>query len=271
MPIDSTSFNGSVTPPELVAFVANAVRTGAPFAKALKLLTASHGSVNFPVAAPEAFDWTAEGAPLPVVDLGDDSLAVAIAKLAGTFAVGNETVDDAELPIADLLGQAVAQAMGPSLDDGLLHGAAPPEPAGVLANAPLGPAGDDFREAVILSWGALIDAGSPPDNIVAFATGAAVAAELARTGTTEQPIHPDGAEAMVGPGIRLIAVPSLAEGEVLVADTASTYLVMRKDFAVELSDQPLFTSDQTAVRVKGRFAVAAPTPDKSLRLAQFAS
>jgi hypothetical protein len=34
-----------------------------------------------------------------------------------------------------------------------------------------------------------------------------------------------------------------------------------------MSDQAKFATDQIVMRVKGRFAVACPTPDKSLRRA----
>jgi len=63
----------------------------------------------------------------------------------------------------------------------------------------------------------------------------------------------------------MIAVPSLSLGEILVADRSALYLVLRQDFEAEISPHAGFANDQSLMRIKGRFAVACPTPEKSLR------
>lgn len=263
--ITSAAFDGFVCRDEVTSFFANRAVTGAPFARSLTPMPTDKGSVAFPTAAPTSFDWVSEGAAIPDVDINDDAYVVAVAKLAGLITMSNESVSDADYPLDSMLGKTVADSMGPKLDNGLLFGAGAPAPEGILAVAPEAMGGPDFRSDVIGAWGELVDEGSDPEQIVAFASGAVVAYELARTTTDGVPIHADGDAAMVGPGVRLIAVPQLSGGQVLVVDRSSLFLILRNDFEVTFSDQAKFSTDQVVARVKGRFAVACATPEKSLR------
>lgn len=265
MPISTASFDAAFWPDQIVEAIALGVITGSPFARSLTALPISKGTVSFPRASPSGFDWVAEGSPLPTVDLGDDADVVATCKLAGVFALSNESVDDADVPLGDMLAGAVRDAMSPELDRGLLLGAGGTEPEGVLAVAPEAIGGADYRADLILGWGEMVDAGANPESIVAFASASVVAWELARTTNDGIPLHADGAQAMVGPGIRLVATPTLSSGTTLLVDTSRVFLVVRNDFQVDFSSHERFSNDQQSCRVKARFAVAAPHPAKSLR------
>ena len=267
----SNSFDGFVARDELATFVANAAVTGAPFARALTPLPTSRGGVAIPRANPTGFGWVGEGGLIPDVDVGDDSDVVAVAKIAGLVTMSSEFVDDNELPISDLLATTVADSMGPELDRGLLFGSGGTEPDGVMDVAPETFGGADYRADIIYAWGELVDAGANAETVVAFTSASVIAYELARTTTDGVPIHADGAAAMVGPGIKMIGVPSLSAGETLVADVSRLYLVLRSDFDVQMSDQAKFTTDQIVMRVKGRFAVACPNPGKTIRTITAAS
>lgn len=272
MALDTTNFDRFTARDELSTFVANAAVTGAPFARNLTPLPTSRGGVAIPRANPTGFGWVGEGQAIPSVNMNDDADVVAVAKLAGLVTMSSEFIDDNELPISDLLGQTVADSMGPELDDGLLFGAGAPEPEGVMDAAPEAVGGADFRADVIGAWGELVDAGANAETIVAFASASVIAWELARVSEgSGVPIHQDGAAAMLGPGIRLVPVPTLSAGQTLVADVSRLYLVLRSDFEAEISDQAAFATDQILMRVKGRFAVACPTPGKTLRAITAAS
>lgn len=269
--LTTSSFEGFTARDELSTFVANACVLGSPFARSITPLPTEKGGVAFPTVSPTSFGWVSEGAPIPEIDMGDGADVVAVAKLAGLIEMSNEFLDDNDLPISDLLAKAVADSMGLSLDTGLLFGGGAPEPVGVLASAPEYTGGADWRADVIGAWGSMVDAGANGAAIVAFASASVVAWELARTTTDGVPIHPDGAAPMVGPGIRLIAVPALSAGQTLVADVSGLYLVLRSDFEAKSSEHAGFRNDQAVLRVKGRFACACPTPAKSLRVITSAS
>jgi hypothetical protein len=274
--VSSSSYGGYPFPPDVVAQIFVTILTGAPFAQALTPLPTSSGSVVFPQAAPAGGNWTLEGAALPPVTMNDSALVSTPRKLAALIALSNESLDDSSIPIGDLTGVAIRDSVAPILDDGLLHGTGtPPQPSGILAVATAAANKPDLRQAVIGAWGEIVNAGAPADSVVAFVPPTVLATEWERTGTTGDVIHQDAPDQTLtlGPGIRTVAVPKLAAGttppEILVADVSSLYLVQRDPLVIETSREVYFASDQLALRVKGRFAVACPTPGKSLRKAVF--
>lgn len=279
MSMSTSSFApGGVCPPELVAAIASTVTTGAPFASSLAVVDTDRGSVQFPVAGPTGADWVAEGAAVPTINPGDSTITVAACKLGGIVYASSELLSDAAIDVFGLLGATIRDAMSHQLDDGLLHGdGTAPVPLGLLnpANDLASVEGGTLREACIAAWGDLVANGARPDSITAFANPTDAAIELARE-AAGGPIHPDSAASggfLLGPGVRLVPVNAMDPGEVLVADTSRVYLIRRSDFSVAISRDAVqaFERDQLAMRITGRFNVAAPAPDKSLRIAQIAS
>jgi HK97 family phage major capsid protein len=260
-------------PPDVQNAVWVTVLTGSPFANAIAPLPTSGGSVAFPTAAPTGAAWVGEGQPLPPVTVGDSALISTPRKLAALLSLSNESLEDAVIPIGDLTGQAIRDAMAHQMDDGLLHGnGTAPNPDGILGHATAATGGPDFRQAVIEAWGEIVSAGAPADQVFAFANPATLAAEWGRVGSTGDPIHADSDAGVltIGPGIQTVAVPSLVGGatpEILVADVSSTYLVVRDAMTIEMNDAVYFGSDSIGLRVKVRVACACPTPAKSLRKA----
>jgi hypothetical protein len=274
--VSSSSYGGYPFPPDVVAQIFVTILTGAPFAQALTPLPTSSGSVVFPQAAPAGGNWTLEGSALPAVTMNDAALVSTPRKLAALIALSNESLDDSSIPIGDLTGAAIRDSVAPILDDGLLHGTGtPPQPSGILAVATAAANKPDLRQAIVGCWGELLASGAPADSVVAFVPPTVLATEWERTGTTGDPIHEDAPDQTLtlGPGIRTVAVPKLSASttppEILVADVSSLYLVLREPLVIETSRELYFGSDQLALRVKGRYAVACPTPGKSLRKAVF--
>lgn len=266
-PIHTDAYDGFVARDALAEFVINQLVGGSPFARSLVPMPTERGGIAFPRVSPTGFGWVPEGGSIPEVDVGDDAYIVGLAKLAGIVALSNEMISDEEIPMSSMLGGAIADAMGPELDSGLLIGSGPPEPVGVLAAASGSATRPDFRSAVIRAWGELTDAGADGSSIVAFARGSVIADELARTDLEDSPIYDDNTAPVIGPGVRLIPVPSIAENTILVADVSRMWLVQKGDFEVEASMHTRFTNDETVLRIKGRFGCAVPAPAKTMRLA----
>ena len=274
-PIDTSSFQGTPFPPDVLDAIWLKVLTGSPFAQAIQPLPTSSGSVAFPTAAPAGAAWTKELAPIPEVVMNDDADIVATCKLAGLVSLSNESLDDASIPIGELTGNAIRDSMGPTMDEGLLRGdGVAPNRDGVLAKATPAAAGADFRAAVIAAYGELAGVGAQVTSITCFAHPTVIAAEWSRTSTTGEPLHDDApADALtIGPGIRVIGVPSLGEdpgGDVLVADTSALFLVQREAFTIRSSLGSTGSRNSTRRRSGSRRGSlsAAPTPLKSLRLA----
>jgi HK97 family phage major capsid protein len=267
MPVTRASFDAVPFQPQVVDQISSLLVSGAPFARNLSLFPTSRGSVAWPTASPTGETWLAELAPFPAITINDDSYVVAVAKIGGLVNLSNESIADAVFNIESALGNVLRDTLSADLDNGLLYGLGAPAPNGIVAVATDAAAGADLRSAVINAWGELVGAGANPSSVVAFVNPVTAATEMARTTTDGVPVHPDGAELRVG-SVPLLPVPKLLAADVaLVVDTSATYLVQRDDVTVDLSTEFGFDTDSTALRIKGRFAIAAPTPLKSLRMA----
>jgi HK97 family phage major capsid protein len=267
--ITTASFDAALFQSEVAGFIVNELVSGAPFTNRLTPLVTDRNGVVIGRAAPTGFGWIAEGQTIPTVDLNDSSDVIAVKKLAGIFDLSNESLSDSTMDVAGMLGQVVRDSMAHDLDTGLLLGAGGLEPTGVVARAEEAMPGTSLRSGVINAWGELVDAGAPADRVVAFGSALTLAEELGRETDEGKPVHADGMVPVLGPGIPLVAVPAMEPGDVLVVDVSHVFAIVRADFSVEMDPSAGFRNDTTACRVKGRFAVAAPAPAKSLRIARW--
>ena len=120
-------------------------------------------------------------------------------------------------------------------------------------------AGASLFAAAMTARGELADAGGTASHLAA--SGAALAAADAAADVNGQLIYPSGMAAALG--LTAVTVPGLTPP--LVYDSSRVILVIRNDVQVEYSRDYHFDRDATTMRIKGRFAVAAPAPGKSLR------
>jgi hypothetical protein len=266
MPVVRASFDGVPFQPQVVQQIANLLVTGAPFARRLTMFPTTRGSVAWPTASPVGQTWIAELGAFPTITLNDDSYLAVVAKLGGILTLSNESIGDSVFNIESALSLLLRDTLSASLDDGLLYGAGVPAPNGIVALATASAGGPDLRSSVIGSWGELTAAGADPSAIVAFVNPIAAAGEMGRVTLDGVPVHADGTALRVG-SVELIPTPKMHVDDVLVVDTSAVYLVARDDFSVDLSQDFGFSTDSTALRIKGRFAVAAPAPLRSLRKA----
>ena len=266
--VTRAAWSGAPFPDDVQAQLLAKLLTGSPFAKALQPAPTTRGVVTWPLVSPEGATWLAELQQFPLASLNDDVYTVAAAKLGTIIQLSNESIADASFDLAGAVGRAIADSCGPLVDDAFLYGAAALSPKGVWAAAPEAAEAPDFRSAVITAWGELAGAGSPVESILVATHPTDLASEWSRTTGDGLPLHtdaPSAATLTLGPGIRTLAVPMMHAGDVLAFDASAVFRVARSDFAVELSREAGFATDSVWLRVKGRLAVAAPTPEKSLR------
>jgi len=259
-PVTRASFDATLWPEELRALALKTIIGGAPFAGSLTPVPTSNSKVVFPTVDPTGAAWVAEAASLPDVTLGDDSYIVAVHKLAGTLGIGNESILDTAYDLDGQVGNALVDAFSRQMDLGLLNGTgdANNQPTGVVGVATEIVEATTLLSAAAAAKGAIGDAGGRPDTLaVAYTTAAE---EAARTANGIL-VYPNGLEAAFG--LRIVQVPGLAQP--LVYDSTRVFLVEREDFTVEQSAHAGWQTDTTSLRVKGRFAVAVPSPVKAIR------
>ena len=234
---DRTDFGGELWQPEVVAYMLNTLLSGSPFANALSRYPTGRGAVAFPTAAPEAGDWVAEGAPIPKKQLSPDVDVVATCALKSLHSVTNESLDDTSFPLAQEIGRLLREADGPKI--GFWSAGGRYEPDGVVPKAAAAGEAVDFRQACIRAWSELVAAQAPariprgcsltPSPSVPSGRGSMMQAS---------PIHDDqdaGRPLSLGPGIRVIPVPTLQPADVLACDVASVFFIERDALEMELA------------------------------------
>jgi HK97 family phage major capsid protein len=258
-PVTTASFQGVLHPAD-VARILNLLLSEAPLANILSRYPTSRSTVAFPTAKPDRPSWLAEFDELPVIGLGDAAAIVGVVKLASILLVANEAVSDSSVNITAEFTQLIRDSASTELDRGICYGEGAPEPAGLVAAA-LPAAGDDLGAAITAAIGSMGDAGGQATHLCARPSVLAAARDLRDANGVQ--LHPDG----IGPGYGLaeVGVPELRADDVLVIDKTRTWLIVRNDFQVDQSGDAFFQRDAWALRLRGRFAVAAPDLPKSLR------
>jgi hypothetical protein len=259
--VTRASFGGSLWPPDLTALALKTIVGGAPFADSLNRTPTGTGQVVFPLIDPDGADWVAEGAPLPDVNLNDDKYVIATHKLAGILEFSNESINDTQYDLTGQVGTALVDAFSAQMDTGLLNGTgdANNQPTGVVGVAPTAAASASLLTATANAKGEIGDAGGTPNSLAISYTLAA--SEGSATTVDGALKYPAGLEAALG--LRIVQVPGLATP--LVYDSTRVHLVVRQDFSIEQSEHAAWRTDGMSLRIKGRFAVACPTPNKAIR------
>ena len=259
-PVTTGSFR-SVFHPDQIAQILNLLIGGSPFSGgALTRYPTNRNAVAFPTAKPDRPAWIPEMGPIPVVGLNDDAVIVGVAKLASIILVSNESVGDTSVNLTSELTELMRDSASAELDRGVLYGTGEPEPSGVVAAA-LPAAGADLGAAVTAAIGSIGDMGGVASHIAALPSVLAGARDT--RDSTGQLVYPNGLGAAYG--LTEVGCPGLQAGDVLVVDKARAWLVSRSDFLVDMSQDYAFDRDAVAVRIRGRFAAAAPDVPKSLR------
>ena len=260
-PATTGSFQGTLHPHQ-VAQILNMLVSGSPFSgTALTPYPTNRSAVAFPTAKPDRPAWLGEAEDIPVIGLGDDADIVAVCKLASIVLLCNEGFSDASVNMTaqfgDLLRDSRVDRAGP--------GRARTAPtrrnrAGVVAAAPAA-AGEDMAAALTTAIGSIGDAGGTASHLCARPS--VLATQRNVRDDNGQRLYPEGLGAAFG--LTEVGCPELAAADVLVVARDRAWLIVRNDFLVDTSRDWAFQKDALAVRLRGRFAVAAPVLAKALR------
>ncbi len=256
--LPSTGFRGHLVPVDVQQRIIALIVEQAAFANSIARLPTGSGSVAFPVAKPSGVIWLGELQQFPLMNLNDDAVVVATAKIGGLLDISNEMLSDASINVTAQITTVIRDSLSKQLDQGLLFGEGPPEPQGIVATADEA-AGADLLEAVLTARGSINDAGGAATTLAA--SGAMLAAADGQRDDTGALMFPNGFAAVTG--LTHVTVPELAVP--LVYDRTRLHLVLRDDPIVEVSTDFRWDYDAASVRVKARMAAGCPDPDKSLR------
>ena len=259
--ITTADFNGTPFGPQVIQAVISAIIGGAPFADSLTRQPTSKGKVVWPVVDDvDDPSWVEELGLIPILGIGTDAYVAAVSKLAGIVMLSIESVEDADFSLDTQVRQILQDTFSAKLDRDMFTGAPAPAPSGVIGVAPE-VTGADLELAAITAKAQISTAGGQATHIAVNAT-ALGAVEAARDGIG-RPLYPDAAARFAG----LTTVLAPAATQPLVYDKSRLFLVVRKDFAVDVSREveSAFTRYAMAMRVIGRFGLACPQPARAVR------
>ena len=260
-PMSTTgSFQGTLHPHQ-VAQVLNMLVSGSPFSgTALTPYPTNRSAVAFPTARPDRPAWLGEGEDIPVIGLGDDADIVAVCKLASIVLLSNEGFSDASVNMTAQFGDLLRDSASIELDRGVLYGT---DCAGTARGG--------GRRACCRGRGHgrradhrdRLDRRRGRDRVSPVRPAVRARRAAQRPRRQRAAALPRGARRRVRPGRGRL--PELAPADVLVVARDRAWLITRNDFLVDTSRDWAFQKDALAVRLRGRFAVAAPVLAKALR------
>lgn len=199
-------------------------------------------------------DWVAELEELPS-DSGDaDTVVLTPKKLGDVVSISREAIEDAAVAELDAVGQSMVRGVATKVDATAFsaNAATATAPAGLLSGA-LPSGGTDISiEGVVGAVGVVQAAGGTPSAIYLNPAALTELRLAALTGgylLTANPVAP-GIEGIAG--ATFFPTPGIAPKKVLVADARYILVAVRRDAAVDFSQEALFTQDAVAARVTMR-------------------
>lgn len=261
--VTTRSFGGFLTfRPDTIARIVSVIVGGAPFSASLTRQPTARASVTFPVVTDtDDPDWVPEMGTIPLLDMDTEAYNVAAHKLAGIVLASLEAVHDEDWPIEKQVEQVMRDTFSAKLDRDLIGGDGEnATPRGVLAVAPE-TAGADLELAAIAAQAQIGQDGGTASHI---ALNPLILGQIkSARDQIGRPLYPDADTTFAG----LSTVTAPAAAQPLVYDAKRAFLIVRKDFTMDMSNDygPAYERYAVALRLTGRFTVAVPTPNNSIR------
>ena len=239
----------------------SAIVGGAPFSRACTPLPTQRHSVAFGMLDPLDPAWIAELDAIPDLAGTQGTYEAAVSKLAGTILISQESINDTDFPVTAATEQVLQDTFSHKLDKDLIGAAGPaPIPTRLLSVAAAAD-GTDIELAAVKAKADIGTAGGAASHFVVNPHHLGVL-EAARD-TTGRPLYPDASTTFAG----LTTVIAVNATQPVVIDKTRCWLVVRRDFTADYSDQTdqAWSHYAVSLRIIGRFALAIPQPSKACR------
>jgi HK97 family phage major capsid protein len=175
--------------------------------------------------------------------------------------ISEESISDTDYPLTQSVQQVIEDKFSNKLERDFIGGAGPaPVPTGILSVA-AEVVGADLELAAVAAK-AEIGTNGGEANSIAMSPTLIGTLEAARD-TLGRSLYPDAGTTFAG----LATVRSVAATTAIVYDTTRLWLVINRDFQADFSRETSEAWNRFArsLRIVGRFALAAPSPVKSVR------
>lgn len=264
----SVEYKAILTPEQVLELVIRPLERAAVAAEAADVVHITSNKARFPIiTADPSAEWVPEGGKIPISNGTATELAVEPKKLAVLSTITNELRDDSSPAATDAIGEGLLRDAARKLDQAWLSAPVTNGPEVTLASVTgintIPVTGslsslDPFVDAAA----AIEDHGSVTDWIMAKADVVRLAKLRKSTGSNEGllSVDPTQPSRRMIEGARIHISPYATEGTIYGVDKSQVKTVIREDATVETSDQFLFDTDSTALRLIMRAAFGFPNP-----------
>ena len=266
MPItENGGLGAAVTPEEWARYVLDHLSAASVLlASGATEIRTSAKAVHVPrVLTDDGAVWLDELEEIPEGPPTGDELLLTPRKVAKLVKLSNESVNDSDPAVLDVVGTAMVRGVGLEADRAMFAGTGGKQPLGILNQAPALPGFDGAPDyAGLVSGAGLVRAAGGTPNVVYVNPADLTALQLA-TGTDDRPLIGDptqGAPPVIA-GLAVWATPATPAGTAIVAQADQIVVAVREDASVVVSEHALFTSDGSVARVIARLDVGVNDPD----------
>ena len=264
---DSTTTAAILRPEEVATLVVQPVDRASVAVAAATVITSNASSTRIPIVTDDpAAGWVAEGAEIPLSDLGTGELDVVPRKLAALTVISRELAEDSSPAAREEVGRAMSRDMARQLDTaffGNVAGGVAPAGLESLTGTSEVDAGaafadlDPFAEAISLAE----QQGATVSSFAAHPTDALALAQVTDEDGSRRPLlgtDPTQPTRRTALGVPILVSPAVAPGTIWAIPRDRAMIVRRADVKVEVSTDAFFSSDQVAVRGTMRVGFGFP-------------
>ena len=287
----ATGLGAAVTPVEAGSYYLDALTAQSVFLRSgVRVVRTDKDSISIPrLLTDGAANWTSEGAAITESTPNGDAVLAVPRKLASLVTVTNETIDDSDPAVLDIVGTSLARACALQFDLGAFYGTGvAPQPRGLANVAGIqtvssGANGstplnlDVFADAI-----GLLDAANAAASVIVMNPRTwKTLSKIKETSTSTKPVLNSDTNPTDGVVRALYGVPVLLTSQLPITETVGTstdtssafvydasqvLAVLRKDASVVVDRSVLFSSDQSQVRLVMRADVAVANPAAVVRV-----
>lgn len=281
MALNRNNASPLLSPAQVEALVVRPLAAASAAAQLSTITVTDRAEVHFPtVLADPSAAWVDEASPIPLTQPVFGNVVAAPTKIGAIVVVSSETIEDSEIDPVEATGQGLVRDLARKLDLAYFGAQAAPAPSGLAALAAASgsevqtvSAGASFTNLDAFAEGAsLIEAAG--GEVTGWATNPTTALALAKIKTgagANTPLLAPGQDAAAPTrrtleGRSLFISAAIPNGVVWGIDASTSHLVIRREARLDVDRSSFFTTDQVALRLTARMALAFTAPSRVVKI-----
>lgn len=271
MAVLNSTLENAFTPEDYGKLIDTVVDENSVAFQAATVVNTDKHQIRIPVLVSDPdTGWYAENTEIALTDPETDEVLVVPSKVAGLTQVSNESIEDTDPAVAQMIGQALARDIAKKVDSAFFGGTVTNGPSGLLSLAGVEVvdtgAGWTTLDYVHDAKAQAMANGAALTHIV-MAPDVALALSKAKTGTgSNQSLLETVDDGIRLAGLVALVSPAVAAGNAWAVDNSQVMTVRRLGTTVVQSKDAAFSKDATQIRAVSRVGFGFANPAGVVRL-----